>query len=124
MDRAELVTKFPNSSTIADTIVRVLTRRRFGIDVQEAHLGPWIARYHVHKDGMHYQLMVHLGETSTGITMVSVSEGQAPESSSVDPNTFFFHKNVKHNKMPNIRCIGTTIANKIKMRPLHDVMGA
>jgi len=102
--------------TIQFTILSVLRRPRFEIAVSE----PFIDQYHnqtwnLVNNGYEYNLkfLANYRKTSVNVT-----------SSPTEPRGFFFYCSVDHRKMPNLRSIGLSLANKMKMRMFHDISGS
>lgn len=104
------------AGTIRSTILGVLRRPRFGITVSE----PFLDRYQhdtwsLVQNGYEYNLKFLVNHHRTSVSVMA---------SPTAHKEFFFYRSVDHRKMPNLRLVGLTIANKIKMRVFHDISGS
>jgi hypothetical protein len=108
------------TSMIENSIVSVLSRPRFNIRVGSpvfSRSGPMISRRILEKDDYQYNIQFARTKNQTSVMVKRV------EVEGVDwNNVVFYCISIKHHELPNIRKIGVTIANKIKMRVVHDVM--
>lgn len=107
---------YKTSRLIFNTILGVLKRPRFGINVGGVTVDPNGTKFQcqIDKDGFFYLYMVYAGRNSTSVSVQAIEE--------YAKFGVFFTKTVKHNKLPNLRTLGTTIGNKVKMRVIHSVM--
>lgn len=102
------------NSVITDTIVRVLNRPRFGITVLDSRKVEVASRTHFRtetnftRDGYHYTMTIDTFMKSTNL-IVRIG------------NDTFFTKMFKNDKLPVLRLVGVTLANKAKMRIFHDI---
>lgn len=97
---------------IALSLRSVLNRSRFGFRT-EAHEGWGVL---IHKDESKYQMTV--GVDFMGIAEVVVLRVDDQS------NDFFYRNKFETSKMPNLRKIGITIANKIIHSPIFEVHSA
>lgn len=123
-------TQIEVAKTVERTIASVLSRPRFKIEVGEAVLepgsesqytlqgsgSPGTLKRFVTKDGFSYVIRVYPGRKTTVITVMSLDQDKKRGSS------IFFSKTIQNNDLPNLRKLGTTLANKIRMRVVYEVM--
>ena len=98
---------------VDQTIVNVLKRPRFGISVKDPHTQTEMqTQRKFEKDGFVYNLSCSSSKSHSFI-VVTTTGWEGPG--------VFYSLTVKHSKMPNLRRVGATIANKAKMRLFHSV---
>lgn len=101
------------AGAIRSTILGVLLRPRFGITVSK----PFVDRYQhdtwsLVQNGYEYNLKFLANHHKTSVSVVA---------SPTAHKEFFFYRSIDHRKMINLRLVGLTIANKMKMRVFHDI---
>lgn len=100
---------------IAVTLKAVLNRPRFKMKA-EAREG-WDLL--ITRDDRKYHLTIGIRSSLADIKVIQVDPWE-----SHGLNSFYYHNSFEMNKMPNLRKIGVTIANKIIHAPIHEVMNA
>ena len=99
------------TKTTVETVISVLNRPRFKTTVfPEFQPG----RFKVEAFGFNYEVIIFGTKTKTSVFVSRDSAGEL--------RSCFFMVSFYHNMVPNLRKIGITLANKIKMRPIYEVM--
>lgn len=93
---------------VFDAITKVLLRPRFGIDIVE--VGEDWRPLRFRKDGFNYVMFVGSSKNVTYITVHTSDSDESP----------FFIAKWKGNA-PNLRKLGVTLANKVKLKQFHFV---
>ena len=111
MKLEDRIKRFRNIEThVTTSILSVLQRPRFGIEVTPD------GKFHIlEKDGFKYRLIVQSSNEKTSIHLAALDQKSPP----FPP---FFYESVENDKLPNLRKLGTTMANKLKFRAFHYVM--
>lgn len=112
---------------INDTVVRVLSRPRFRVQVEligmtqtgeDRMLKPSLQySYTVRYEQDQYHMKINGFEKETYVVVSKVEKDEVYKGYEI-----FFFKSVKHKKLDQIRKIGICLANKMKMRMYHEIM--
>lgn len=111
-----MTTETKVGSMIETTIISVLSRPRFNIKVEPVVVGGYggVPYYPISCSGFTYHVKFFKNLRGTSISVTATNDWPKWQT--------FFNQHVNHKRISNIRKIGITMANKIKMRPIHHVM--
>jgi hypothetical protein len=107
---------FKTSEIIQNTILGVLQRPRFNIQVTDATGRVGIPVKILSHDGYQYRILFSGSKRRTSVSVLAMNDWNR--------EGIFYAQDIDHYKMPNVRRIGLIIANKIKMRVFYQITSA